>query len=201
MDRTCALGSPSPSIRRVWPLLGGGAGRRARGGVHRLLLGPCRTTDRDPYCGRSRSARRNARGAERQDSRNTDIESAPGRVCASRSSVRATRSTNSRVSESSSLRAASSTACAVAASGARTRSLTVVSVISAIRRSRGSDGLVTPRSHRETVIDFTPSASPSCFWVRPTLRLAVRIRPPTPPLLRLAPKPGFLITEDDRLRE
>ena len=101
---------------------------------------------------------------------------------ASCSRVRATRSTRARVSASSSLSAASSTACAEAASGVRTRSLTVVSVSSAIRRSRGSDGVVTPRSHRDTVIDSTPSASASCFWVRPALRLAVRSRPPTPPL-------------------
>ena len=101
---------------------------------------------------------------------------------ASWSSVRATRSTSARVSASSSLSAASSTACADAASGERTRSLTVVSVSSATRRSRGSEGVVTPRSQRETVIASTPSASASCFWVRPALRLAVRSRPPTPPL-------------------
>jgi hypothetical protein len=41
---------------------------------------------------------------------------------------------------------------------------------------------VTPRSHRDTVIDSTSSASASCFWVKPTLRRAVRSRPPTPPL-------------------
>ncbi len=70
---------------------------------------------------------------------------------------------------------------AVDASGARTRSLTVVSVSSAMRRSRGRDGVVTPRSQRDTVIDSTPSSAASCFWVRPTLRLAMRSRPPTPP--------------------
>ena len=101
---------------------------------------------------------------------------------ASPSRVRAIRFTSSRVSASSSLRAASSTACAVDASGARTRSLTVVSVISATRRRRGNDGVVTPRSQRETVIDSTPSSAASCFWVRPALRLAMRSRPPTPPL-------------------
>ena len=88
-------------------------------------------------------------------------------------------STSSRVSASFSPSAASSTACADTVSGARTRSLTVVSVSSAMRRSRGSDGVVTPRSQRETVIDSTPSSSASCFWVRPALRLAVRSRPPT----------------------
>src|SRR6185312_5976263 len=59
--------------------------------------------------------------------------------------------------------------------------LTVVPVSSAIRRSRGKDGVVTPRSQRDTVMDSTPSSSASCFWVRPALRLAVRSRPPTPP--------------------
>ena len=58
----------------------------------------------------------------------------------------------------------------------------MVPVSSAIRRRRGSDGVVTPRSQRETVIDSTPSSSPSCFWVKPALRRAVRSRPPTPPL-------------------
>jgi hypothetical protein len=58
----------------------------------------------------------------------------------------------------------------------------VVPVSSAIRLSRGKDGVVTSLSQRETVIDSTPSSSASCFWVRPALRLAVRSRPPTPPL-------------------
>jgi hypothetical protein len=58
----------------------------------------------------------------------------------------------------------------------------VVPVSSAILRSRGKDGMVTPLSQRETVIDSTPNPSASCFWVRPALRLAVRSRPPTPPL-------------------
>ena len=79
--------------------------------------------------------------AGRQDSRDVDSEPGADRGCASWSSVRATRFTSSRVSASSSLSAASSTACAVAASGARTRSLTVVSVISAILRRRASDGV------------------------------------------------------------
>ena len=79
------------------------------------------------------------------------------------SSVRAIRFTSSRVSASSSLSAASSTACAVDASGARTRSLTVVSVSSAMRRSRGSDGVVTPRSQRDTVIDSTPKLRRKLF--------------------------------------
>lgn len=67
-------------------------------------------------------------------------------------------------------------------SGARTRSLTVVSVSSPMRRSRGRDGVVTSRSQRETVTDSTPSCSASCFWVKPTLRRAVRSRPPNPTL-------------------
>jgi hypothetical protein len=32
-----------------------------------------------------------------------------------------------------------------------------------MRRRRGNDGLVTPRSQRETVIDSTSSFSASCF--------------------------------------
>ena len=135
-----------------------------------------------PAARRPRRPRRASRRAGRHESRDADAEPGAGRGRASCSSVRATRSTSARVSASSSLRAASSTACADAASGVRTRSLTVVSVSSAILRSRGSDGVVTPRSQRETVIDSTPSASASCFWVRPALRLAVRSRPPTPPL-------------------
>jgi len=90
------------------------------------------------------------------------------------------RFTSSRVSASSSLRAASSTACALVASGARTRSLTVVSVSSATRLSRGSDGVVTPRPQRETVIASTPSSSASCFCVKPAARRAARRRVPTP---------------------
>jgi hypothetical protein len=58
----------------------------------------------------------------------------------------------------------------------------VVSVSSAIRRSRESEGVVTPRSQRDTVIDSTPSASASCFWVKPAPRRAARSRLPTPPL-------------------
>ena len=151
------------------------------GGVRGLLLGQGEAPDGDPRARRPRRPRRAARTGGCHDSRDLDSEPGADRGCASWSSVRATRFTSSRVSASSSLSAASSTACAVAASGARTRSLTVVSVISAILRSRASDGAVTPRSQRETVIDSTPSSSASCFWVRPTLRLAVRSRPPTPP--------------------
>src|SRR6266516_364922 len=92
------------------------------------------------------------------------------------------RSTSWRVSASSSRSAASSAPCVVCASGARTRSLTVVSVTSAIRLSRGIDGDVTPRSQRETVIDSTPSWSASCRCVNPALRRAMRTRAPTPPL-------------------
>jgi hypothetical protein len=51
-----------------------------------------------------------------------------------------------------------------------------------MRRSRGRDGVVTSRSQRETVTDSTPSCSASCFWVKPTLRRAVRSRPPNPTL-------------------
>src|SRR5215831_3645176 len=92
------------------------------------------------------------------------------------------RSTSARVSASSCRSAASSAPCAVGASGVRTRSLTVVCVISAIFLRRGIDGIVTPRSQRETVMDSTPSWSASCFWVRPAPRRATRRRAPTPPV-------------------
>jgi hypothetical protein len=65
-------------------------------------------------------------------------------------------------------------------------------VISAMRRSLGNDGLVTPRSQRETVIDSTASFSASCFWVRPAARRAVRKRPPTPALNWAASNRDFL---------
>ena len=85
-------------------------------------------------------------------------------------------------------------ACADEASGARTRSLTVVSVSSAIRRRRGSDGEVAPRSQRETVIASTPSSSASCFWVSPAPRRAARRRPPTPSVLPAPTLRGFYHT-------
>lgn len=119
-------------------------------------------------------------GARGQGSRDAGREPACDRGRASWSSVRAIRSTTARVSASSSLSAASSSACAVAASGVRTRSLTVVWVSSAMRRSLGSEGDVAPRSQRETVIASTPSSPASCFWVSPAPRLAARRRRPTP---------------------
>ena len=182
VDGARPLGAPPVRARRLRIDLRRGACLRSPGGVRRLLRGTRQAADRDS---RPRRARRPCRAAgrdRRHDSCDVDNEPRTDRGRASWSSVRATRFTSSRVSASSSLSAASSTACALAASGARTRSLTVVSVFSAIRRSLASDGVVTPRSQRETVIDSTPSFSASCFWVRPALRLAVRSRPPTPPL-------------------
>ena len=146
-----------------------------------LLRGQGEAAHRDPCRGRACRPRGAPGDPRRQDSRDTGRESRARCATARCSSARATRFTSSRVSASSSLSAESSTACAVAASGARTRSLTVVSVSSAIRLRRGNEGVVTPRSQRDTVIDSTPSCSASSFWVRPALRLAVRSRPPTPP--------------------
>lgn len=123
----------------------------------------------------------------RQDPGDARGEPAPGRGRASASRASATLSTSARVSASSSLSARSSTACASPALAARTRSLTVVSVSSAMRRRRGSDGEVTPRSQRDTVIGSTPSRAASCAWVSPARRLAARIRPPTPLLSRIPP--------------
>ena len=180
--RSLALGQAPARRAHLSPPLPGSPADRPRARVRRVLRGwNHRDADR-PVRGGADRLPESPLGAERQDSRDTDCEPGDDSVGASRSSACATRSTSSRVSASSSLRAASSTAWALAASGARTRSLTVVSVISAMRRSRGSDGVVTPRSHRETVIDSTPSASASCLWVSPALRRAVRSRPPTPPL-------------------
>ena len=205
----CSSEARACAVRSVPELRGLGPARRgdALQLVHLSILSSVIGTWPDRVAPVRGSARRRASsdrprrpcgtacGARRHESRDADAEPGADRGRASWSSVRATRSTTARVSASSSLRAASSTACADAASGARTRSLTVVSVISAIRRSRGSDGVVTPRSQRDTVIASTPSASPSSFWVRPALRLAVRSRPPTLPPLSWAPKLRALIPQ------
>ena len=185
LARARALGPSACREGRVRSVLRRGQGVWSAGRVSRVLLGTCESAHGDPWCRRPGRPHRVSRRARRHESRDADAEPRASRGRASCSSVRATRSTSARVSASSSLRAANSTACAEAASGARTRSLTVVSVSSAIRRSRGREGVVTPRSQRETVIDSTPSASASCFWVRPALRRATRSRPPTPPLSRL----------------
>jgi hypothetical protein len=58
--------------------------------------------------------------------------------------------------------------------------------------------VVTPLSQRETVIDSTPNSSASCFWVKPALRLAVRSRPPTPPLSWVPNLPGSYQSERPR---
>ena len=176
------LRSPPARAGGLRPTLRGSSCDRALDRGAHLLCRETRATPRDPWRRRARGAHRESRRARRHVSWDADAGFGAARCRARCSSVRATRSTIARVSASSSLSATSSTECADAASGARTRSLTVVPVNSAIRRSRGRDGDVTPRSQRETVIDSTPSSSANSFWVRPTPRLAVRNRFPTPPL-------------------